>query len=129
MTGQPAVRVIGMDHIVLLTADVERALAFYTQVLGLAPVRVDEWRAGTAPFPSVRIDDHTLIDLFEGERTGENLAHVCLVIAPTDLDHLADDARLAPVRGPVDGLFGARGQARSVYVQDPDGNTIELRSY
>ena len=124
-----AVRVTGIDHIVLITPDVERALAFYTQVLGLAAERVDEWRAGAVPFPSVRINDGSLIDLLAGERTGENLAHVCLVIEPTDLGVLAGDERLAPVTGPFDGLFGARGLAASLYVQDPDGNTIELRSY
>lgn len=125
----PAVRVTGLDHIVLVTEDVERSLAFYTEVLGLAGERVDEWRAGTVPFPSVRVNEGTLIDLFAGERTGENLAHFCLVVEGSDLAGLADDTRLAPVRGPVDHLFGARGYAASIYVQDPDGNTIELRTY
>lgn len=124
-----AVRVTGIDHIVLITPDVERALAFYTEDLGLAAERVDEWRAGAVPFPSVRINEGSLIDLLSGERTGENLAHLCLVIEPTDLAALAADERWAAVSGPVDGLFGARGFAASLYVQDPDGNTIELRTY
>ncbi|MFI0791923.1 VOC family protein [Micromonospora rubida] len=51
-----AVRVTGFDHLVLTVADVERSLAFYCGTLGLEPVRVDRWRAGEAPFPSVRID-------------------------------------------------------------------------
>ena len=29
----------------------------------------------------------------------------------------------------ADGLYGAQGIASSLYVQDPDGNTVELRSY
>lgn len=129
MSQKPAVRVTGLDHLVLITSDVERLLAFYTEVLGLDGVRVDEWRGGTVPFPSVRIDEHTIIDLLAGERTGENMAHLCLVVDAADLDAVKEDPRLASVTGPVDGLFGARGYATSLYVHDPDGNTIELRSY
>ena len=122
----PAVKVTGFDHIVLRCADVEASLAFYCDELGLAPERVDEWRQGEVLFPSVRIDPTTVIDLFGAERDGQNLDHFCLVIEPTDLDALA--ARF-PGAARADGLFGAQGFASSVYLQDPDGNTIELRSY
>ena len=48
--------------------------AKYLEALELAAAeRVDAWRAGEVPFPSVRIDESTLIDLFAGERTGENI--------------------------------------------------------
>ena len=123
------VTVVGLDHIVLTTSDVERALAFYTDVLGLEGVRVEEWRRGEAPFPSVRIDATTLIDLARGERSGANLDHLCLVIEPTDLDAVAASGLLEVVSGPTEGLFGAQGYARSLYVRDPDGTVIELRSY
>jgi len=122
----PAVRVTGFDHIVLRVADVEKSLAFYCDELGLTPERVDEWRRGEVLFPSVRIDTTTVVDLFAAERDGQNLDHFCLVIEPTDLDALA--ARF-PGAVRADGLFGAQGFASSVYLQDPDGNTIELRSY
>ncbi len=125
----PAVRVTGLDHIVLVTPDVERSLAFYTEVLGLTGERVEDWRAGRVPFPSVRIDDSTLIDIFAGERTGENLLHFCLVVEPVDLAGLAQDPRLGETSGPTDGLFGARGTAASLYGRDPDGNVVELRCY
>ncbi len=123
------VRVLGLDHIVLLTPDVDRALGFYTGLLGLPGVRVEEWESGDVPFPSVRVDPTTLIDLMHGERTGVNQHHFCLVIEPTDLDAVAADARVDVVSGPSDGLFGAQGYARSLYIRDPDGNVIELRSY
>jgi catechol 2,3-dioxygenase-like lactoylglutathione lyase family enzyme len=123
------VRVAGFDHLVLATPDVERSLAFYTGVLGLEGVRVAQWRAGEVPFPSVRIDAATLIDLMPDERTGVNLHHFCLVIEAADLDALAADGRLDVASGPTDGLFGAQGYARSLYVRDPDGNVVELRSY
>jgi catechol 2,3-dioxygenase-like lactoylglutathione lyase family enzyme len=120
------VKVVGLDHIVLRVADVEKSLAFYIDTLGLEPVRVEEWRRGEVLFPSVRLTPETIIDVFAAERTGDNLDHFCLVIEPTDLDALAEhfpDARRA------DGLFGAQGYASSLYIHDPDGNTVELRSY
>jgi catechol 2,3-dioxygenase-like lactoylglutathione lyase family enzyme len=124
------VRVVGLDHIVLICADVDRSLAWYRDELGLEGDRVDEWRRGDALFPSVRVDEHTIIDLFAGERSGTNMEHVCLVIEPDDLDAIAASGRFDVVGdGPVGGLFGARGLATSLYVRDPDGNTVELRSY
>ncbi len=125
----PAVRVTGLDHIVLIVVDVERALQFYVGILGLDGVRVDEWRRGEVPFPSVRISPSTIIDLFPGERTGTNQDHFCVTIEPTDLDQLADSGVFTIAGGPTDHLFGAQGYARSLYVTDPDGNTVELRSY
>lgn len=123
-------RVIGFDHLVLNVADVERSLAWYCDELGLEPVRVEEWRRGEVMFPSVRIDAHTIVDLLAVERTGANVDHLCLVIEPTDLTELAASGRFDLVGdGPVDGLFGAQGLATSLYVHDPDGNVVELRSY
>lgn len=123
-------RVVGLDHVVLNVADVERSLSWYCDLLGLEPVRVEEWRRGEAPFPSVRVDETTIVDLVAAERTGTNVAHLCFVIEPTDLGALAASGRFDVVGdGPVDGLFGAQGYASSIYVRDPDGNVVELRSY
>lgn len=122
------IRIVGLDHLVLRSADVERSLAFYQQVLGLAGERVDEWRAGAAPFPSVRIDATTIIDLFPGAPDGRNLDHLCLVVARSDLEALAARPDLDVVEGPVR-RWGARGDGTSVYVRDPDGTVVELRSY
>jgi catechol 2,3-dioxygenase-like lactoylglutathione lyase family enzyme len=121
-------RVRELDHLVLNVADVERSLDWYTGLLGLAGERVDEWRAGEVPFPSVRISAGCIIDLFATERTGENLDHLCLVVEPGDVTTIAVDDRFDVVEGPVD-RWGARGVGRSVYVRDPDGNTVELRAY
>jgi catechol 2,3-dioxygenase-like lactoylglutathione lyase family enzyme len=122
------VRVVALDHVVLNVADVERSLAFYTGELGLEPVRVQEWRRGEAPFPSARVDDHTIIDLLSRRRTGENADHICLVVEPMDLGAVKDSGRFQVLDGPAT-RFGARGDGTSLYIRDPDGNTVELRCY
>ncbi|MEU7804370.1 VOC family protein [Micromonospora arborensis] len=123
-----AVRVTGFDHLVLTVAHVERSLDFYCGKLGLAPVRADEWRAGAVPFPSVRISRDSIIDLVRGERQGTNVDHFCLVVAPLDWARVVDSGVFTVLTGPV-GRFGARGSATSIYVEDPDGNSVELRWY
>lgn len=121
-------RVKDFDHIVLNVQDIERALDFYTGPLGLEPVRVEEWRAGKVPFPSVRVSPTMIIDLFDRPRGESNVDHICLVVDPVDWQQVIDAGTLTVLEGPVS-RFGARGSATSVYVQDPEGNTVELRWY
>jgi catechol 2,3-dioxygenase-like lactoylglutathione lyase family enzyme len=121
-------KVTDLDHIVVNVADVERALAFYCDELGLAPVRVEEWRRHEVPFPSARVNASTIIDLLPFPRTGENTDHICLVVEPVDLEELAASGRFEVVSGPVR-RYGARGDGMSLYVRDPDGNLVELRYY
>jgi catechol 2,3-dioxygenase-like lactoylglutathione lyase family enzyme len=120
--------VVGLDHIVINSSDVERSLAFYCDRLGLLPERVAEWREGSVPFPSVRVNDSTIIDLLAAERTGENFDHFCLTVEPADLDAVKADGQLDVVDGP--GIrFGAQGNGNSLYIRDPDANVVELRYY
>ena len=122
------VTVTCVDHLVLKCADIETTLGWYIDRLGLAPVRVEEWRHGSVPFPSVRINEHTILDLISGDHTDGRLDHFCLVIAPTDLDELATSGEFEVLDGPVI-RSGARGDGTSLYVRDPDGTTVELRYY
>ncbi|WKX72227.1 VOC family protein [Streptomyces sp. XD-27] len=124
-------RVIDFDHLVLNVADIERSLAFYCGPLGLEPVRVDQWRAGEVPFPSVRVSPTTIIDLIQGPDSApaaSNVDHICLVVEPLDWQEVIDSGVFTVLDGPGE-RFGARGTALSLYVRDPDGNTVELRWY
>ena len=121
-------RVVGFDHVVLNVADLERSLSFYCDDLGLTGERVGEWREGTAPFPSARVNATTVIDFVAAPRTGENANHICLVIEAIDFDALKATGRFDVVEGPAT-RWGARGNATSLYIHDPDGNTVELRYY
>lgn len=125
------VRVTACDHLVLRCADVERTLAWYAERLGLETVRVDEWRRGDAPFPSLRISAETIIDLIgSADRpvADGRLDHVCVVVDEVDLAALASSGEFDVVEGPAR-RFGARGEGTSLYVRDPDGLVVELRHY
>ncbi len=123
-----AIRVKAFDHLVLNVRDIERSLEFYGGLLGLEPVRVDEWRAGKVSFPSLRVTPETIIDLMSRPRGESNVDHICLTVDPLDWQQVVDTGVFKVLEGPVP-RYGARGSATSIYVQDPDGNTVELRWY
>ena len=132
-----------LDHIVLCCHDVEVMLDFYTKTLELEPHRVDAWRSGDVPFPCVRVHAETLIDLLpkamwaaddrpdapSAGRAGV-LHHFCLALAQDDWERIVSRLRDAgrPLVGPMT-LSGARGEGTSVYTEDPEGNSVELRYY
>ena len=117
---------VELDHIVLVVADVERTLTWYREHVRLVPVRVDQWRAGTAPFPSLRVSDGTIIDVipgYDGQRG--HLDRICFSVSGTH----AAEARASLEVIEEGQRFGARGVAASIYVLDPDGLTVEFRVY
>jgi len=121
--------VFALDHIVFVVADVERSLAWYMRHAGLASVNVEAWRAGDAFFPSLRVDEGTIIDFVEGQ-PGDgrgHLDHVCFVVSEADLASVAADSSLEVVDQGE--RSGARGLGQSVYVRDPDGLLVEFRCY
>lgn len=123
------VKVVGFDHLVFDVADTRRSVAWYGDVLGLEVLRYDEWQRGEVLFVSVRITPDTIIDLLETPATGRNVDHICVEVeAGTDLDALAASGTFDVVDGPA-ARWGARGMGTSLYVRDPDGNTVELRTY
>jgi catechol 2,3-dioxygenase-like lactoylglutathione lyase family enzyme len=121
-------KVRGVDHYVLTVPDVEAVIAWYRDELRLVPERLDEWRRGEVLFASLRITDTTLIDVFQGDRSGTNVDHVALVVDDVDLDELAASGRFEVDMGPAD-LWGAQGTGRGLYIKDPAGNRVELRTY
>ena len=112
----------------LVCRDVEVTLAWYQRHFGLEGVRVERWRAGEVPFPSVRVSPSFIIDLERGDPEGRgHLSHLCFVVSAADLEVLRADPELV-VEDEGD-RFGALGVARSIYVRDPDGLTVEARAY
>mgnify|MGYP000016120155 CR=1 FL=1 len=131
-----AVTVTGFDHLVLRVRDVDRSVAFYRDVLGLPIECLDEYRAGTRPFPSARVGAGTLIDLVPDPTYDPDAAqrvagflHLCLRIGDR-LDAVLSALRTHGVElveeTPMVRL-GATGYARALYVRDPDGYVVELK--
>jgi catechol 2,3-dioxygenase-like lactoylglutathione lyase family enzyme len=125
----------GIDHVVIRAADLERAVAFYRDVLGCKVERVREelglvhMRAGA-----------TLIDLIsvEGtlgrmggrapEREGRNMDHLCLRIEPFEEESLRAHLCAHGVEaGGVQMNYGSEGNGPSIYISDPEGNVVELK--
>jgi catechol 2,3-dioxygenase-like lactoylglutathione lyase family enzyme len=122
------VTVLALDHLVLVSGDVEATLAWYGRHAGLEGVRVEEWRAGQAPFPSLRVSETLIVDVIPGPNTGKgHLDHLCFVVSGDDLAELLADPALAVEQEGE--RFGAQGVARSIYVRDPDGLLVEFRAY
>ena len=129
------VRVQGLDHIVLRSPDIERSIQFYCGVLGMDSVRADEWREGKVRFPSVRLNEGTIIDLFpmgadEAFSATQQLAHFCIVLEPGELAGAKKAIKAAGIAIEIEAIrWGARGNAESFYFQGPEGVQIELREY
>jgi len=124
-------KVLALDHLVLVVADVERTLDWYERYAGLEPIRVEEWRREEVFFPSLRVNADTIIDVLPGRAEGSDerghLDHVCFVVSAADRAALAADPALEVVDEGV--RYGARGDGDSIYVRDPDGLLVEFRSY
>ena len=129
-----------LDHLGLNVTDEQKMLDFYSKVLQLKAERIEEYRTGRVPFPSVRLNEDTVIDLFPKNMrqneaavgTGwQQLNHFCLAMAKKDWDTLVErlsDNAVPITTGPVP-RWGARGSGISIYFSDPEGNTIEARYY
>jgi len=129
-----------MDHIVLNVEDDEKMIDFYSNVLMLKTERLKEYRKGTAPFASVRLNADTVIDLFPKKLWKgsvlpgigrEKLNHFCMTLSKEDWMHLVNRIKSQNIpieEGPVP-RWGAHGTGTSVYFRDPEGTLIEARYY
>ena len=123
---RPALRVKGLDHVVLRVADMDRAIGFYEQVLGLHVERrlesigLVQLRAGAA-----MID---LVPRTEDEDDGRNMDHFAVRIEEMDVAALTAHLKRHGIDpGEVRRRYGAEGYGSSIYITDPDGNTVELK--
>ena len=125
-----------LDHVVLRVRDLDIAEAFYREVLGCEVVRrrddlgLRHLRAGASMIDLIAVEG-TLGKRGGGAagKEGRNLDHLCVRVAPFDeaaiVRHLTKHGVAA--HGPATSNFGAEGDGLSLYLDDPNGNTIELK--
>ncbi|HSV52612.1 MAG TPA: VOC family protein [Burkholderiaceae bacterium] len=129
------IHIADIDHIVLRVIDLDAMLRFYTDVLGCTLERRQD-EIGLVQLRAGR----SLIDLVPvagplGKaggaapgREGRNLDHFCLRVDPFDETALRAHLAAAGVQaGPLEPRFGAQGLGPSLYLSDPEGNTVELK--
>jgi glyoxylase I family protein len=126
---------LGLDHVVLRVADVARARSFYCDVLGAEvekvqePLGLHQLRAGTALIDLVGLDGELGRKGGAGPGVeGRNMDHLCIRIEPFDEAAIrAHLERNGVAPGDVVSRYGAEGQGPSMYITDPDGNSVELK--
>jgi glyoxylase I family protein len=124
-----------LDHVVLRVRDREASLRFYCDVLGCTMDKVQEaiglWqvRAGTSLIDLVPLDGALGRTGGAGPgNEGRNVDHFAIQVEP--FDHGAIRAHLAAHHVAITQSgtrYGAEGSGPSIYVEDPDGNTVELK--
>jgi glyoxylase I family protein len=130
----PPFEIQHIDHIVLRARNPALLSRFYIQTLGCRVERqldigLIQLRAGTCLIDIVDVDSQ--LGSAGGAAPaadGHNLDHFCLRVEPFDptaaIEHLAEHG--ITVRGPVE-VYGAQGFGLSLYFDDPEGNTVELK--
>lgn len=123
-----------IDHVVLRVVDLARMIAFYTDVLG---ARVEK-RQDAIGLVQLRIGD-ALIDLvpIDGAigrmggaapgREGRNVDHICFRVLPWDGPAILAELKMHGIETEIVSRYGAEGDGPSIYLNDPEGNALELK--
>ncbi|MFT5879909.1 MAG: glyoxylase I family protein [Moritella sp.] len=134
--------IAGIDHIVLRTTKLPEMLYFYTEVLGCKVERetsteigLTQLRAGNALIDLVTVDSK--IGKMGGgvpTKTENNMDHFCLQLRPTSENRPISEAEIKQHLiaqgidiGEFADRYGAEGVGRSIYINDPEGNRVELK--
>lgn len=130
----PPFSLVGIDHVVFYVDDMEKALAFYSNVLGCVPgysyptLGMEQVWAGAALIVLWDTTHPGAADAVPAVKGGRNVDHLCIATSPFTIEdmraHLAAHD-VAIVREATHG--GARGVSHSFYICDPFGNKLEIK--
>ncbi len=122
------IMISNIDHIVLTVRDIDRAVAFYCDVLGMTAQTFGAGRRALQ-FGNQKINLQLL-----GQETrnfaGIGSGDLCLIVEwpLAQVQAHLQDKGVSIVEGPV-AKTGANGPITSLYINDPDGNLVELSRY
>jgi len=129
------VRIRGLDHVVIRAINVDAMRAFYCDVLGCTVEReaqalgLTQLRAGDALIDIVSADGE--LGRAGGAppgAEGRNMDHFCVVLESFDESLIrAHLAKFNVTGSALEQRYGAAGYGPSIYIQDPEGNTVELK--
>lgn len=124
-----------IDHLVLRVIELERMIHFYCEVLGCSlerrqdEVGLIQLRAGQSLIDLVPVNSQ--MGQAGGAAPGteaHNLDHFCLRVEPfNEADIRAHLQAHGVEAGPVETRYGAEGEGPSMYLDDPEGNRVELK--
>jgi len=130
------IEVAGIDHIVLRTTRLAEMLAFYSGILGCQVERestrevgLTQLRAGNALIDLVTVESQ-LGKMGGGAPTSteNNVDHFCLQLKPVPEETIKSHLEANGIKvGVFAKRYGAQGFGNSIYIKDPEGNTVELR--
>ncbi|WP_309679399.1 VOC family protein [Polaromonas sp.] len=129
------IQIADIDHLVLRVTDLDAMLHFYIGVLGCTLERrqdalgLVQLRAGRSLIDLVTVSGALGRAGGAGPgREGRNLDHFCLRVQPFDEAGIRRHLLAAGVAaGPLELRYGAGGLGPSIYLSDPEGNTVELK--
>jgi glyoxylase I family protein len=124
-----------IDHVVLRVRDMDSMTRFYCDVLGAKHVAyrpefgMSHLRVGSSMIDLVAVDGPM------GKpggaapgREGRNMDHLCLRVEPFEQDAVVAHLKAHGVAiGEIRPRYGAEGNGISIYLADPEGNTVELK--
>jgi catechol 2,3-dioxygenase-like lactoylglutathione lyase family enzyme len=135
MPTESPLRIREIDHIVLRVRDLDAMIAFYGNVLGCRVERrqdeigLVQLRAGSALVDLVPVEGK--LGMAGGAapgREGRNVDHFCFRVEPFDEAAIRAHLQAHGVQaGPTSSRYGAEGEGPSIYIEDPEHNTIELK--
>lgn len=129
------IRLAAIDHVVFRVKDMARMIRWYGDVLGAEVERESEeyglvqLRAGNSLIDFVDVAGRL------GRKggaapgnEGHNVDHVCLRVDPWDSDAILAHLEAHGIAdAEISSRYGAEGQGPSIYIADPEGNTLELK--